>query len=307
MWKDWIKPFVRPLPQWSTVAVAAPQTVVRAVLRASGESVDVTHDHTVASLKPLVIASSVDAGDEAMLDYRDAATDELIGSLHLRRREELIAQDERVVLYDVLRGGHRCLAGPRRSWNAWLQNRAMRRHPSGHHALMAPQAVQQLMVAYLCPRPVVLVSVATLEHRNLFPMDLIGPLQRSGLYALALRSTNVSAATMRASGRVALSHVDASMKAEAYRLSEHHRQPVDEWSALPFAMRPSEVFGIPVVAEALRVDELGVVHSQEIGSHTLFLCRVVSQVDRAQGAQLHHTAGFYQAYRRRRGEGLVEV
>src|SRR6185312_5702531 len=71
MWKDWIRPFVRPLPQWSPVAVAPPQTLVTATLRGNGESADVTADHTVASLRPLAIATSVDAGASPELEYRD--------------------------------------------------------------------------------------------------------------------------------------------------------------------------------------------------------------------------------------------
>ena len=59
MWKDWIRPFVRPLPQWSPVAMAPPQTLVTATLRRNGESADVTADHTVASLRPLTIATSM--------------------------------------------------------------------------------------------------------------------------------------------------------------------------------------------------------------------------------------------------------
>ena len=61
------------------------------------------------------------------------------------------------------------------------------------------------------------------------------------------------------------------------------------------------------MAAALRIRELAIVHSQEIGSHTLFLCRIVSDEQLAEGTQLHHTAGFHQAYRRRQRMPLAEV
>jgi flavin reductase (DIM6/NTAB) family NADH-FMN oxidoreductase RutF len=138
-------------------------------------------------------------------------------------------------------------------------------------------------------------------------MDLIGPLERNGLFSLALRSTNVSANVMRETGRVALSSMPATMKAAVYKLSAQHSQPLQDWNALPFPMVRSREFGIPAVAEALRILELAIVHSEEIGSHTFFLCRIASDEHLAQGAQLNHTAGFYQAYRRRRGMGLAEV
>ena len=307
MWKDWVRPFVRPLPQWSPVAVSPASRIVIATLHGDQGALDVTADHTVASLDPLIIASSVDAGMLAVLEYRDGATGRLLGKLQLLRERAFNAEVAAPTFYRVEAGEHRCLAWPLRAWNARLQQRSMARHATSNHLNMTPAAAQQLMIAYLCPRPVVLVSVDGAGHRNIFPMDLIGPLERSGLYSLALRSTNVSEPVMREVRQVALSHVPAAMKPAVYKLAAHHRQPPADWQALPFPLRPSKEFGIPVVAEALRVHELSIVHSQTIGLHTFFVARVVAVEDRAEGAQLHHTAGFHQAYRRRRNEALLDA
>ncbi|TPG46813.1 hypothetical protein EAH75_15445 [Rhodanobacter glycinis] len=307
MWKDWIRPYVRPLPQWSTVAVAAPQQVVTATLRWDGNSADVTADHTVASLVPLVIATSLDAGQHPLLEYRDSATGKLLGGLRLAQMASVATDMASLTLYHVAGGEHRCLGWPLRSWNAWLQNRLMLKNRSPHHFAPEPAAVQQLMIAYLCPRPVVLVSVSAPGHQNIFPMDLIGPLERSGLFSLALRNTNVSVPVMREVRQVALSSIPATMKVAVYKLAEYHKHPLQDWNALPFPARPSREFGIPAVAAALRIQELSIVHSQEVGSHTLFLGRIVSDEKLAEGIQLHHTAGFHQAYRRRHGMQLVEV
>ncbi len=307
MWKDWIRPYVRPLPQWSTVAVAPPQQAVIATLHWDGQFVDVTADHTVASLVPLVIATSLDAGQRPVLEYRDSATGKLLGALRLARTASVAAAETSLTLYHVAAGDHRCLGWPLRPWNAWLQNRLMRKNRSPQHFAPEPAAVQQLMIAYLCPRPVVLVSVAAPGHPNIFPMDLIGPLERSGFFSLALRSTNVSIPVMRETRRVALSGMPATMKAAVYKLAEHHRQPLKDWTELPFPVRPSQTFDIPVVTAALRIQELAIEHSQEIGSHVFFLCRVVSEENLAESDQLHHTAGFHQAYRRRRGTPFAEI
>ncbi|NII73963.1 flavin reductase (DIM6/NTAB) family NADH-FMN oxidoreductase RutF [Dyella sp. SG562] len=307
MWKDWVRPFVRPLPQWSAVAVVPAAPLVTAALRWDGQAVDVTADHTVASLHPLTIASSVDGGARPVLEYRDGASGRLLGRLQLVRDSSLAAGVAPLAFYRVEAGEHRCLAWPLRPWNAWLQNRGMAKHAASNHLNMPPAAAQQLMIAYLCPRPVVLVSVAAEEHRNIFPMDLIGPLERSGLYSLALRSTNVSEPVLRDVRKVALSHVPAAMKGMVYKLAAHHRQPPQDWNGLPLPLRPSREFGIPVVAGALRIQELAIVHSQIIGSHTFFLARTISSEDREEAAQLHHTAGFHQAYRRRRHQALPEV
>jgi len=307
MWKDWIRPYVRPLPQWSTVGVAPPQQAVIATLHWDGRSADVTADHTVASLVPLVIATSLDAGPHPVLEYRDSATGKLLGVLRLAQTASVAAAETSITLYHVATGEQRCLGWPLRTWNVWLQNRLMRKNRSPQHFAPEPASVQQLMIAYLCPRPVILVSVDTPSHRNIFPMDLIGPLQRSGLFSLALRSTNVSIPVIREVRQVALSGIPATMKAVVYQLAEYHKHPLQDWTALPFPARPSRQFGIPAVAAALRIQELSIVHSQEVGSHTLLLGRIVSDENLAEGTQLHHTAGFHQTYRRRRGTPFAEM
>lgn len=298
---------VRPLPQWSTVAVAPPQRMVTATLHWDGKSADVTADHTVASLKPLVIATSIDAGLHPFIEYCDRATGRLLGTLRLARTAYVTTEATSLTLYHIAAGEHRCLGWPLRPWNAWLQNRVMLRNQSSPHAALEPAAVQQLMITYLCPRPVILVSVDAPGHPNIFPMDLIGPLERSGYFSLALRSTNVSMPIMREVRRVALSSIPASMKADVYKLSVHHKQPLTDWNALPFPARLTKEFGIPAVASALRVQELAVEYSQEIGSHTFFLGRIISDDHLAEGNQLHHTPGFHQAYRRRQHMPLAEV
>lgn len=298
---------VRPLPQWSTVAIAPPQQAVNATLLWDGQSADVTADHTVASLKPLTIATSLDAGEHPVLEYRDSSTGRMLGMLRLLRTASVATKETSIALYHVASGEQRCLSWPRRPWNAWLQSRAMLKSRAPHQLAMESAAVQQLMIAYLCPRPVVLVSVDAPGHRNIFPMDLIGPLERSGFFSLGLRSTNASMPVMREARRVALSDIPATMKKVVYQFSEHHKQPPADWNALPMPFRLSREFAIPAVATALRIRELSIVHSQEIGSHMLFLGRVVSDENLTEGLQLHHTAGFHQAYRRRQGAPFAEA
>jgi flavin reductase (DIM6/NTAB) family NADH-FMN oxidoreductase RutF len=307
MLKDWIRPLLRPLPQWSTIALAPSSRMVIATLRWDGQSADVTADHTVASLQPLMIATSLDAGQHAVIEYSDSVSGIVLGVLHLLRSTSLMVEEVSLTLYHVAAGHHRCLGWPRRTWNAWLQNRHMLKNRASTHFNMDAASVQQLMIAYLCPRPVVLVSIGQPGQQNIFPMDLIGTLERSRLFTLALRSTNVSEPVMREARQVALSSMPAAMKAVVYKLSEHHKRQLPEWGGLPCPVRPSQTFGIPVVAEALRIRELAIVHSQPMGLHTFFVARVVSEEGRGEGAQLHHTAGFHQAYRLRWGIPFPEV
>ncbi|NID16627.1 hypothetical protein [Luteibacter yeojuensis] len=295
------------VPQWATVAVDPAERYVRAELHWEGGHADATRDHTVASLNPLTIATGIDAGTHPLLRYHDSHTGSLLGQLRLRKEGRIAVDRAGVHLYRVEKGEHYCLGWPLRPLTAWRQNRNMLRHRSTNHLNMEPAAAQQLMIAYLPPRPVVLVSLETEGHRNIFPMDLIGPLESSGLFSLALRSSNVSEPTMRTLRRLALSHPPASMKPTVYQLARHHREAVTAWNELSFPLSRSPGFDIPTVASALRIEELTIVHSEAIGSHTFFLCRIVSSDGMGTGAQLHHTAGFHQHRRRRQGMPFPEV
>jgi flavin reductase (DIM6/NTAB) family NADH-FMN oxidoreductase RutF len=180
----------------------------------------------------------------------------------------------------------------------------MRRNKNPHNFLMAPDAVQQLMTFYICPRPVVLVSVSEATHSNIFPMDLIGPLG-PGRFTLALRHTSISVPTMVDARRIAISGIGAEHKEAVYRLGKHHKKEFADWSTLPFPTRSTPTFGIPGIGSALSIRELAVEHSEPVGSHMFFICRIVSDCRLNDGAQLHHTTGFHQEFRRRRGDPFL--
>lgn len=307
MLRDVVRRIVRPIPQWATVAVEPSAQFVTAELHWNGGHATVTRDHTIASLKPLTIATSVDAGERPLLQYSDRLTGRVLGVLRLRKEGSIAIGDAPIHLYQVETGEHYCLGWPLRAVTAWRQNRSMRKHRSTNHLNMEPIAAQQLMITYLPPRPVVLVSVETEGHRNIFPMDLIGALESSGLFSLALRSSNVSESTMREIRRVALSHPPASMKPTVYQLARHHKEPIRAWNELAFPTSRSPAFDIPMVASALRAQELAIVHSQVIGSHTFFVGQLVSSEDLGEGGQLHHTAGFHQHYRNTHGMPFPEA
>ena len=288
---------IRPVPQWSAVGIAPPQRSISVHLSWKGESRDVTDDHSVASLKPLTIALGLDAGEEATLDFREDGRS--LGTLRLTKSRSILAGPSPVTLYRIAAGEHRCLPRPIRNWQRWLQERAAKRNRAEHNFRMEPAALLQLMICYICPRPVVLVSVAAAGHFNIFPMDLIGSVGNG--FALALRSTNISIPIMRRERRLVLSSLPAGMKPAAYALGEHHKAPLRELAALPFATRPSPLWGIASVAAALRTRELLIRHVEEVGSHTLFLADILFDEPLAQGAQLHHISGFYHCHRQQRG------
>lgn len=303
-----LRRWVRGLPQWSPVAVRRPQNAVEVRLSTGREELDVTCGAVIAALRPLTLAVGLNAQllsaladhPRPQLHFVDRESRRTVGELQLRSVRNWDAPGVTLGLFEIRSGTQRCVPWPYRRWNQWLQNRAMRRNADPHNFFMPPEAIQQQMIFYICPRPVVLVSVDDGSHSNLFPMDLIGPVS-SDRFTLALRSTSQSVPTMKSARRVALSDIPAHHHAAAYKLGVHHKNVKVEWDQLPFEIQRSRDFSLPYPAIALRVREMEILDFDTIGSHTFFVTRMVSEHSLAEDPQFFHTSGIYQHFRHRNG------
>lgn len=303
-----VKRRIRALPQWSPVGLREPRDVVRVRMRGAIGEVDVTGGAVVAALSPLTLGVGLDAGARAALgdcstpDLRfvDVESGRTVGSLELLEVRNCLTQAAPIALFEIRGAAQRCVQWPYRPWNRYLQNRGIRNHRRPDNFWMPPEAVQQLMIFYIFPRQVVLVSVEDGEHRNLFPMDLIGPVAPDR-FTLALRNTSPSVPAMKSARRVVLSDVAAKDCALAYRLGAHHREPLADWQSLPCATQRSRAFALPFPQSALRVRELEILDFETIGSHTFFVTHVAAEQPLADADQLHHTSGLYQYFRKRHG------
>ena len=306
-----LKRRIRALPQWAPVGVRQPQDLVQVRMQGAVGEIDVTGRAVVAALSPLTLgvgleeAASAALGDcsTPVLRFADLESGRTVGALELIRVRDSSTKAARIALFEVRHAVQRCVQWPYRPWNRYLQGRAIRRHRPPDNFWMPPDAVQQLMIFYTYPRQVVLVSVEDGEHRNLFPMDLIGPVGPDR-FTLALRNTSRSVPVMKTARRVVLSDIAASERALAYRLGAHHREPLADWQSLPCAIERSRVFSLPFVQSALRVRELEILDFETIGSHTFFVTRIAAEQPLAEAQQLHHTSGLYQHFRTRHGHPL---
>jgi flavin reductase (DIM6/NTAB) family NADH-FMN oxidoreductase RutF len=297
------------LPQWPPIALRGPQEAVQVRLITSRGEFDVTRSAVVASLRPLTLAIGLydelksaleSASEPPHLTFVDTESHRTVGRLELQHRRNWSTSDCALALFEILNGSQRCLRWPYRPWNHWLQNRKMRKNSDPNNFVMPPEAVQQQMIFYICPRPVVLVSLDDGRHSNLFPMDLIGPVA-PGRFTLALRNTSPSIATMKSSRRLALSDVPARDYATAYKLGIHHKKIMVEWNALPFEIRRTREFSLPYPSIALRVREIEILDFDDIGSHVFFVARIASEEMMHDHAQFFHTSGIYQHFRSRYG------
>jgi flavin reductase (DIM6/NTAB) family NADH-FMN oxidoreductase RutF len=300
-----LKRRMRPLPEWPPVALRAPQDAVQIRLATVRGEFDVTRSAVIAALRPLTLGvgldeqlmSAVADRSQPQLQFVDLESRRTVGTLQLQHIRNWNTSGAVIGLFEVRRGTQRCLGWPYRPWNRWLQNRrTMRRKADPTNFFMPPEAVQQQMIFYICPRPVVLVSVDDGTHSNLFPMDLIGPVS-SDRFTLALRSTSPSIPTMKSARRVALSDVPARDYATAYKLGVHHKNAMVDWDHLPFEIQRSRDFSLRYPAIALRVREIEILDFDTIGSHTFFVTRIASEHSGGNDGQFFHTSGIYQHFR----------
>lgn len=304
--------WIRGLPQWAPVALPQPQQAVQVRMTGAGGGFDITCGVVVAALNPLTLAMAENEQTRAafedrsgpQLQFIDLESGRTVGSLQLDHLRNWNTAGITLGLFEVRSGTQHCLRWPYRGWNRWLQNRAMRKNTDPQNFSMPPDAVQQLMIFYICPRPVVLVSVDDGSHSNVFPMDLIGPVS-ADRFTLALRSTSQSVETMKTARRVVLADIPGSARSVAYKLGAHHKNVKVDWAKLPFSIQRSPNFALPYPDIALRVREVEILDFDTIGTHTFFVTRIASELEIAEAPRFFHTSGIYQYYRSRNDNPLA--
>ena len=258
--------------------------------------IDVTYDHVPVSLRPLTLGIRLDRQSlppHVTLEIYDALENTSpLARIGLDGVGGVPLAHGSLHLFHTASCDNRCVPARTRwiryalSWQHARQ--AARRQDS---LRMSAADLVCLNAYYIAPRPVFLVSVAHLGSDNLFPMDLVGSLS-SGEFTLALRSTSPAIELMEGSRRLALCDAPAAHIKAIYALAAHHRRKSIDMDALPFPMRPSPVFGLPVIADAQLVREVAIQDVHRIGSHVLFISTIIQESGRAKD-QLAHVSGMY--------------
>ena len=285
------------LPRYGALALRDPQKSVEVWLEGLGEPRDVTCNQVVACLRPLTVGLMLgeEPGDRGLqLCFRRRGSDLPLGRLHLKAAGSIPLPGRNFCFFEVAGCENYCVSPLQlRAYDLREQARAKRRQKRNpHNFAMTHPDIRASHVFYICPRPVVLVSVEHEGAGNIFPMDLIGPTD-SPFFSMALRLTSPAVQLMRQSRRMALSGVPFSYKDVAYKLGEHHRKASIDWDGLPFPLEKSAEFALRIPREALRVREVQVEECRTVGSHMVFLTSLVSDTP---GAQPHQKQLFHAFY-----------
>jgi flavin reductase (DIM6/NTAB) family NADH-FMN oxidoreductase RutF len=294
-------------PRYGPVGLDDPQDAIEVWLRGPGEPRNVTRNNVVAALRPFTIGVMLERNDAPPREGQQfrlcmnnrRSPQQLLGAIHLRPVRTIELPDHRFCLFEVEASEN--LSVPAVSLRLYYMEERRRaekrRRKNPYNFLMTPADLRASYVFYICPRPVVLVSVEHEGSGNLFPMDLIGPTD-SPWFSMALRSTSPAVRLMQESRRMALASIPFSYQGIAYELGKHHKLADIDWAALPFKTARSPLFGLRVPDAVLRVREVSVREFHEVGSHVLFVTRVEreSVAEGAKSLQLFHAFESYRNF-----------
>jgi flavin reductase (DIM6/NTAB) family NADH-FMN oxidoreductase RutF len=303
------------IPQFCTIGLKYPQSEVRVWLRGLGSPLDVTDSNVIATARPFTIGIGLEhIPDQAILEraplllaFSDCyGDDRLLGEIKLSYTETIRLGDQVLCFFRASRSTNRCL--PRSIvWRRYLdfarQQRRVARGPTPPATPMIIHELFALSTFYICPRPVVLVSVVDGNMGNIFPMDLIGSVGGEH-FTLALHGTSTATSLLERSRKIALSSVPVEQISIAYALGQNHKKTDLLWKHLSFDLTTSPTFGLPVPEFALGVREMQIEKVRNMGSHKLFVCRTEANHLRSHGLQLSFVHGFYHA-RRQQTQPLV--
>jgi flavin reductase (DIM6/NTAB) family NADH-FMN oxidoreductase RutF len=292
------------LPQQCTVGIHDPQTEVTVWLHGIGAPRDVTFEHSIACAAPFTICVgggewplNRDAGKRLALRFRERDGEKrLLAELGLRHTGTILTDGPALRLFQIHGCKNYCLPKGR-LWAHYLHQAYLRwRNKSTSHIRISSRAAHAMIVSFICPRPVVLVSAVSGDRSNIFPMNLLGRVSE-GYFAFALDSTRLAAPLVAGAGSVALSSIPLEQSEVARQLGKNHKKESVPWNQLPFPTRPSTALGIPVPCFALRVIELHIETIRNLGSHTFFVARVIRDERRGEGQQFSMIHGVYQVWR----------
>jgi hypothetical protein len=293
------------LPQAFTIGLAEPQAEITVWLYGMDVPLDVTRRHSMACTDPFTVCIAFDEGQEpsekelgrlSMKFCERNGHKRVLGEISLKSATVIPAFGTILILFGARSSKNHCL--PKiHIFAHYLRHRYLLwRKIDVAGIKMSFLERRAVMVMFIRPHPVVLLSLCGEAGGNIFPMNILGDLD-NGYFAFALKDSRLAAHLVERAGRVALSSVPLSKTSLAYQLGANHRKQSIDWDKLPFATKMSPTFHIPVPVFAQRVREMEIETVHKLGSHTFFVARVIRDDNLSGNVGLCIVHGFYQAWR----------
>jgi len=125
------------------------------------------------------------------------------------------------------------------------------------------------VAAYSYPRQIRIVSFRRDDYYNIFPMDLLGNIEKGNRCVFGLRHTNLSLDGIMETKRLAVSEVPFRYKDLIYQLGKHHSSSPPPLSSLPFKLVKSKNFEFYIPDWAENYKEIKILKTLNLGSHML--------------------------------------
>jgi flavin reductase (DIM6/NTAB) family NADH-FMN oxidoreductase RutF len=293
------------LPQEFTIGLKEPQTEITVWLHGMSIPLDVTWRHSTVCSEPFTLCIAFDQErrpaerdlKHLSLQYRERDGEvQLLGEIGLKFITSISVAGSELFLFEPRSSANYCLPKIRLGVHDLQNTYSLWRNTNTSGITMSLLERRAAAVTFIRPHPVALGSTADEEGGNIFPMNIMGELGH-GLFAFALKSTRTTAPLVARVGCIAISSVPLAQAPFVFQLAANHFKPSINWEQLPFRTKPSTTFNLPIPAFAQRVREMKIERVHRIGSHTLFIARIVCDETFTDGPGLSAIHGFYQFWR----------
>jgi flavin reductase (DIM6/NTAB) family NADH-FMN oxidoreductase RutF len=289
--------------QQHPIALSDPQQEVTVLLHGMSEPLDVTYSHVMACGAPFTIGVGLENAQSSVAKhsplslrfYSRGAGGKLLGSIALQPSAVIPAGNRQLHLFHSRGYQNFCLPKPW-LWTRYLQYARARALSPPPDVRLTIRELHSMFVFYICPRPVVLGGVSDNAGSNVFPMNLMGPIG-GGYFSFALNSSRNVTSLVERARRVALSSLPLETSPTVFQLGRNHRFEHIDLTSLPFSLKVSPAFSLPVPEFALRTREMQVEAVHKVGSHSLFIARTIHEERLAPGPEMFVVHGIYQAVR----------
>jgi hypothetical protein len=293
------------VPQEFTLGLPDPQTEISVWLDCAGVLTDVTERHSIVCAAPMVVC--VGFNSEQLPDKHDLSrvklrlrredgAKQILGELVLIQKSVVSKDQSHFVLFEPHSSRNFCLSRVRLGTHYLLHAYRQRKHDNTNGIVMTFLERRATMVMFIRPHPIVLGSVGNKDSGNIFPMNLFGNLGE-GYFGFGLRADRIAGELVENAGRIAISTMPLSKGSMAYRLAKNHTKPLVDWNQLPFPIKSSPEFSIPIPDFAVRVRELKIEEVSKVGSHRFFLAKVIRDETLSEAPAFCSIHGFYQSWR----------
>lgn len=295
------------LPLRFFIGQPQPQNEISVWLEGFGPPRDVTRCHGPASTVPCTFWIAFDndnVPNEAQcarmsLHFRENREGHrLLGKLGMIRTHTFPAGESTLLVFEPRSAVSYC--HPRLRLYAHTLLQQWRQRHSSSKIRLSPLEQRAMSVLFTCPRPISLVSVAERGRASMFPLNVMSDVN-DVYFAFALTACKIPAQFLASARRFALSTTPIEQAPVAFALAANHNVPSIDFNDLPFPTRQSRGLRLPVPVFSQRVREMEIDSVNRVGSHSLFIARVLSDERRAGGEEFSVIHGFYQAWRIRQG------